>query len=57
MRVGDEERVVGKGAWIYTPVGLKHYTKNTGDDEDFAYIYFGGNPHRDDQGIHEPIAE
>jgi quercetin dioxygenase-like cupin family protein len=57
MRVGDEERVVGKGAWIYTPVGLKHYTKNTGDEEDFAYIFFGGNPHRDDEGIHEPVTE
>ena len=56
MRVGDEERVVERGAWIYTPAGLKHYTKNTGD-EDLAYIGFGGNPHRDDQGIHEPITE
>jgi mannose-6-phosphate isomerase-like protein (cupin superfamily) len=56
MRVGDEERVVGRGAWIYTPVGLKHYTKNTGD-EDFAYILFGGNPLRDDEGIHERFPE
>lgn len=56
MRVGDEERVVERGAWVYTPAGLKHYTKNTGD-EDLAYIGFGGNPFRDDQGFHEPINE
>ena len=54
MRVGDEERVVGKGAWIYTPPGLKHYTENTGD-EDFAYLFFGGNPTDADAGFHEPV--
>ena len=53
MRVGDEERVVRRGAWVYTPPGLKHYTENTGD-EDFAYILFGGNPFDPNAGIHEP---
>ena len=53
MRVGDEEREVGPGAWIYTPPGLKHYTENTGD-VDFAYLFFGGNPHDPNAGIHEP---
>ena len=43
MRVGDEERIVGKGAWVYTPPGLEHYTENVGDD-DLAYLLFGGNP-------------
>ena len=54
MRVGSEERVVGKGAWIYTPPGLKHYTENTGT-EDLAYLYFGGNPLDVSAGYHEPI--
>ena len=54
MRVGSEERVVGKGAWIYTPPGLKHYTENTGT-EDLAYLYFGGNPLDASAGYHEPI--
>ena len=54
MRVGDEERVVGRGAWIYTPPGLKHYTENTGDD-DLAYLYFGGNPADAKAGFHEPV--
>ena len=54
MRVGSEERVVGKGAWIYTPPGLKHYTENTGN-EDLAYLYFGGNPLDASAGYHEPI--
>ena len=43
MRVGDEERIVGKDAWVYTPPGLEHYTENVGDD-DLAYLLFGGNP-------------
>ena len=54
MRVGSEERVVGKGAWIYTPPSLKHYTENTGT-EDLAYLYFGGNPLDASAGYHEPI--
>ena len=53
MRVGDEERVVGPGAWVHTPPGLKHYTENTGEGN-FAYIFFGGNPHDPNAGIHEP---
>ncbi len=56
MRVGDEERVVGVGAWIYTPPGLKHYTENTGD-EVFAYVFFGGNPFDPNAGFHEPVKE
>ncbi len=52
MRVGDEERVVGKGAWVYTPPGLKHYTENVGND-DLSYILFGGNPTT--PGAHEDI--
>ena len=56
MRVGDEERVVGRGAWVYTPPGLKHYTENTGD-VDMAYLFFGGNPTDPDAGFHEPVKE
>ena len=52
MRVGDEERVVGKGAWVYTPPGLKYYTENVGND-DLSYILFGGNPTT--PGAHEDI--
>lgn len=54
MRVGSEERVVGEGAWIYTPPGLKHYTENTGTG-DLAYLYFGGNPFDASAGYHEPV--
>ena len=56
MRVGDEERVVSRGAWVYTPPGVPHYTENTGDT-DFAYILFGGNPHDMNAGLHEPIKD
>ena len=52
MRVGGEERVVGKGAWVYTPPGLAHYTENVGDD-DLSYLLFGGNPMT--PGAHEDI--
>ena len=52
MRVGDEERTVGKGAWVYSPPGLPHYTKNVGDD-DLSYLLFGGNPTT--PGSHEDI--
>ena len=56
MKVGDEERVIKKGSWVYTPVGLKHYTKNIGEDT-LAYLFFGGNPHDPNAGIHEPPKE
>jgi mannose-6-phosphate isomerase-like protein (cupin superfamily) len=56
MRVGDEERVITKGSWVYTPPGLKHYTKNIGEDL-LAYLFFGGNPHDPNAGIHEPPRE
>ena len=56
MRVGDEERIVGKGAWVYTPPGLAHYTENVGD-EDLSYILFGGNPKRADSKAHTPVEE
>ena len=54
MRVGDEERIVEKGAWVYTPPGLKHYTENVGDD-DLAYLFFGGNPKRADSKAHTVV--
>ena len=56
MRVGDEERIVGKGAWVYTPPGLAHYTENVGDD-DLSYILFGGNPKRADSKAHTAVEE
>ena len=56
MRVGDEERVIKKGSWVYTPPGLKHYTKNIGEDL-LAYLFFGGSPLDPDAGIHEPPKE
>ena len=43
MRVGDEEKIVSKGAWVYTPPQVEHYTENIGET-DFAYIIFGGEP-------------
>ena len=43
MRVGDEEKIVSKGAWVYTPPQVDHYTENIGET-DFAYIIFGGEP-------------
>ncbi len=55
MRVGEEERVVGKGAWVYTPPGLPHYTENVGDD-DLAYILFGGNPVDAESTAHEMVS-
>jgi mannose-6-phosphate isomerase-like protein (cupin superfamily) len=55
MRVGDEERIVGKGAWVFTPAGLPHYTENVGDD-DMAYILFGGNPKDPDSKAHTAVA-
>ena len=54
MRVGDEERIVEKGAWVYTPPGLKHYTENVGDD-DLAYLFFGGNTLRADSKAHTAV--
>ena len=54
MRVGDEERIVEKGAWVYTPPGLAHYTENIGD-EDLAYILIGGNPERADSKAHTAV--
>lgn len=56
MRVGDEERVITKGSWVYTPPGLKHYTMNIGEGI-LAYLFFGGNPHDPNAGIHEPPRE
>ena len=56
MRVGDEERIVEKGAWVYTPPGLAHYTENIGDD-DLSYILIGGNPKRADSKAHTPVEE
>ena len=52
MRVGDEERIVEAGAWVYTPPGLEHYTENIGD-EDLAYLLFGGNPKDSDSKAHQ----
>ncbi len=37
VRVGDEERIVGKGAWVFTPPGTPHYLKNIGNDP-FTYV-------------------
>lgn len=54
MKVGDEERVVEKGAWVYTPPGLKHYTENIGD-EDLAYLLFGGNPKNPNSKAHTVV--
>ena len=54
MRIGDEERVVGEGSWVYTPPGLKHYTENVGDD-DLAYLFFGGNTISADSKAHTAV--
>jgi len=54
MRVGDEERIVERGAWVYTPPGVDHYTENTGD-EDFSYLLFGGNPNSPDSTAHQAV--
>ena len=54
MRVGDEERIVEAGGWVYTPPGLEHYTENIGDD-DFSYLIFGGNPKSADSKAHTAI--
>jgi mannose-6-phosphate isomerase-like protein (cupin superfamily) len=54
MRVGDEERIVERGAWVYTPPGMAHYTENIGDD-DLSYILFGGNPKSPDSKAHEAV--
>ncbi len=54
VRVGDEERIVGKGAWVYTPPGVPHFTENVGDD-DLAYLLFGGNPKDADSTAHQAI--
>ena len=54
MRVGDEERIVGPGAWVYTPPGEPHYTENVGED-DMAYLLIGGNPLDPNSQAHEAI--
>ena len=54
VRVGDEERVVGPGAWVHTPPGLPHYTENVGED-DLAYILIGGNPLDPDSTAHTAV--
>jgi len=53
MRVGEEERVVEQGAWVYTPTGMPHYTENIGS-EDFSYLLFGGNPNDPNSKAHTP---
>ena len=54
VRVGDEERIVEKGAWVFTPPGMPHYVENVGD-EDFAYLLIGGNPNAPDSTAHTEI--
>ena len=54
MRVGDEERIVGPGAWVYTPPGEPHYTENVGED-DMAYLLIGGNPLDPNSQAHNAI--
>ena len=46
VRVGDEERIVEKGDWVFTPAFVDHYLENTFDEE-FTYILIGGNPPKD----------
>ena len=45
-----------RGRGSIPPPGLKHYTKNIGEDL-LAYLFFGGNPHDPNAGIHEPPKE
>lgn len=40
VKVGDEERVAEKGAWIFTPPAVEHSFVNIGD-EDFVYLLVG----------------
>jgi len=54
VRVGDEERIAEKGAWIFTPPGVDHHLQTIGN-EDFAYILIGGNPKDKNSPAHTGI--
>ena len=56
MRVGDEERVITKGSWVYTPPGpealhQEHRRRPAG------LPLFRRQPHDPNAGIHEPPKE
>ena len=54
MKVGDEEKIVSKGTWVYTPPKVEHYTENIGET-DFSYIIFGGEPTTPNSNAHSEI--
>ena len=43
MTVGQEEKVVAKGGWVFVPAGVDHSHEVVGD-EPFAYLLIGGGP-------------
>ena len=53
LHIDDELVVVDKHQSIFVPPFSLQYLENTGD-VDFAYLFFGGNPHDPNAGIHEP---